>query len=207
MSLMSSDQVIFYVHRLHLSSISSNAFAGLLPTLATSFFVTERATVLDIVLHIVYGRPYTDRNPPLSEIEAALDALIKYGVNPYAHAIPHQPLYTLLKNHAPYHPIETYAVAGKYGLEAAAVAVSAHLLAYDPSNLSDELSVKIGPVYLRRLIALHHERSNALKNIVLKPPANHRPTLMCGEASQAQLTQAWAHAAAELAWDALPGGL
>ena len=90
MSLMSSDQVIFYVHRLHLSSISSNAFAGLLPTLATSFFVTERATVLDIVLHIVYGRPYTDMNPPLSEIEAALDALIKYGVNPYAHAIPHQ---------------------------------------------------------------------------------------------------------------------
>ncbi|TBU24971.1 hypothetical protein BD309DRAFT_871301 [Dichomitus squalens] len=205
MGVMSSDQVIFYVHRQHLSRVSTNGFAGLLSSLATSLFLEERASVLNIAFHIMYGMPCAHYSPPLVEIEAALDALVRYGVNPYFYASPLLPLYELLLLHAPYRPIEAYALAGKYSLEEPAVAISAHLLAYDLSTLSDDLAIKIGPVYLRRLMGLHRDRTNALKAIVLRPLENHTPTLMCGEASQAQLTQAWAYAAAELAWDTLPG--
>ena len=204
MTVMSFDMVVFYVHRRKLSSLSSNAFAGLLVSLEAPLFLAERAAVLDIVFHILYGMLYTHHKPSLAEIDAALEALIKYGVNPASYAIPLRPLYDLLLFHAQYRPIDAYALAGKYGLQDAAVAISAHLLAYDLSNISDELSVTIGPVYLLRLINLHHDRSEALKSIVLRPPASHQPTLMCGEASQAELARAWAYAAAGLAWEKLP---
>ena len=196
--------VTFHVHSQHLLSLSSNAFAGLLANCEIPLLLAERSAVLDIVFHILYGMIYTHHSPPLAEIDAALDALIKYGVNPASHASPIHPLCALLRFHAPCLPIEAYAVAGKYSLEDAAVAISAHLLAYDFSNLSDELSIKIGPIYLRRLIGLHHDRSEALKTIILRPLATHQFTLLCGEASQAQLAREWAYAVAGLAWEKLP---
>ena len=86
------------------------------------------------------------------------------------------------------------------------MAISGHLLAYDLSRISDALSIKMGSLYLRRLLILHTSRADALKNIVLAPPSSHPPTLICAdrEVSQARLTRAWAFAAAQLAWAHLP---
>ncbi|PIL33909.1 hypothetical protein GSI_03615 [Ganoderma sinense ZZ0214-1] len=208
MAIKSPDQTEFYVHRRHLSRVSTNGFAGLLTHRGFSISVPEPTVVLNIVVHTVYGMSSTHYNPSLDTIEAAIDALVKYGVAPRVYASSSsKPLHRLLLSHAPYRPIDAYALAGKYGFEDAAIAISAHLLAYDLSQISDALSIKMGPVYLRRLVMLHTGREDALKNIVLAPPETHPPTLMCADpqTAQAELTRAWAFAAAELAWAALPG--
>ena len=207
LEIVSSEKTSHCVHRQQLSRVSLNSFAGLLIDSAFSISVVEPALVLDIVLYTIYGMPFTHHNLPLNTIEAAIDALVKYGVAVRLFATPTGPLYPLLLSHAPHHPIDAYAVAGKYGFEDAAVAISAHLLAYDLFLISDELSIKMGPVYLRRLIDLHSNRATALKGIVLRPPEAHPPTATCGGAMQGWLTQAWVFAAAQLAWGTLPSKL
>ena len=169
--------------------------------------LTERASVLDLLIHIVYGISCTHLAPSFETVEAVLDALIKYGISPPQSACPDQPLYQLLLLHAPHRPIDAYALAGQHGLEDAAVAISAHLLAYDSSQLSDALVSKMGPVYLRRLLCLHQNRLSALKTIVLRPPEGHPPTPTCGEEApeRAELAEAWAFAVAQLVWDVSPG--
>ena len=205
MAITSSDYTVYYVHRQHLASVSTNSFAGLLTNASFSTSILETAPVFNVVIHTIYDMSCTHYNPPLANIEAAFNALVKYGVSPLLYASPSQPLYPLLMLHAPYRPIEAYAVAAKWGFEDAAVAISAHLLAFDLSCITDELSIKMGPIYLRRLMDLHFNRTRALKTIVLQPPRTHLPTLVCSEGLQAQLTTGWAFAAAELAWATLPG--
>lgn len=125
--------------------------------------------------------------------------LIKYGVPVRNVSLPNMPLYHLLLSHAPFHPIEAYALAAYYDLEQPAVAISSHLLAYDTCQLSDELTLKMGPVFFKRLFDLHQIRRDALKAIVLKSPQSHPPAVTCRDKDG--LTTAWAHAAAKLAWD------
>ena len=163
--------------------------------------VPEPASLLRVALHVLYGLPCVHLNASLNLIEGALDALLKYGVAIRAIAAPRFPLYDLVLARAPVQPIEVYALAGKYALEDVAVAASGHLLSYDTLTLSDELSVKMGPSYLKHLFDLHDTRRAALKNIVLKPPGGHAPTAMCDARSQQQLAAAWAHAAADIAWN------
>ncbi|KAI0779897.1 hypothetical protein C8Q74DRAFT_1367714 [Fomes fomentarius] len=203
--LTSSDRIQFYVHRERLFRASSSAFGGLLIQHLATFTLPESCVVLDVVLHVVYGMSCVQQNPSLDTIELALHALVKYGVALRPLCGPQHPLYKLLLLHAPYRPIEVYAIAAHHKLEDAAVAVSGHLLAYDTSKLSDELTVKMGPLYFRRLLDLHQARLKALKEIVLRPPAAHRPVAKAGSGCvPGQLTQGWAFAAAQLAWDTLP---
>jgi len=59
------------------------------------------------------------------------------------------------------------------------------LLSYSLASLTNELAVKMGPLYLKRLFFLHLGRIEALKRLLLPPPQ-----------------PAWALASAYLAWDA-----
>ena len=204
-TLIAADNVPFYAHRRVLQYASKNAFGSLLTRPDKSIRVPEASAVLSLALHIVYGFPCLHLVFALDTIETAANALIKYGVPLRNVAAPNSPLYQLVLSHAPYRPIDAYAFAAHYNLESLAVAVSSHLLAYNTSNLTDELSTKMGPVYLKRLFDLHETRRSALKAIVMKPPRMHRPNLACGTGEQRQLTQAWAFAAAEMAWDVQPG--
>ena len=210
-AIISSNHVYFYVHRHRLLAASSNGFAGrffdpqigfggFLPTI----YVPESGDVLNVVLHTMYDRSCVHFYPSLETVEAALTALGKYGVAVDAYAAPGQPVFQLLTSHAPYRPIETYALAGQYGLEDVAVVVSGHLLPFDLSSLTDDIAIKMGPVYLKRLVLLHQSRLNHLRNIILEPPARHPPTAECGEVEQGKLTSAWAHASAQFVWDASP---
>ncbi len=70
--------------------------------------------------------------------------------------------------------------------------------------LTDELSIKMGSVYFSRLYNLQQARLAALKNIVLRPPAAHPPTPACNGDVQRELSRAWAFAAAQIVWTALP---
>ncbi|KAI0824052.1 hypothetical protein BC628DRAFT_1420480 [Trametes gibbosa] len=201
--LISTDNVTFHVHTQRLRASSTNAFGRRLTQPITSLSLPETSAVLNVALHILYNMSCLQFQPSLEDIEAAISALLSYGV-PQTLLQTSQPLYRLILSNAPYRPIEAYVLAGHHGLETTAIAVSAHLLAYDLSKLSDELTIKMGSVYFSRLYKLQHARLAALRNIVLRPPIAHPPTLTCNEETQGQLSRAWAFASAEMVWNALP---
>ena len=97
------------------------------------------------------------------------------------------------------------ALAAAHDLYELAVPVSSHLLSFALHSLTDELALRIGPVYMKRLFFLHLGRLDALKRLLLPPPHPHPPTAGCDFAEQKRLTRAWALASAYLAWDARPG--
>ena len=203
--LIASDDVRFHVHRFVLAFASTNNFANLLCDGRSTISLPESRLVLNIALHAIYDMPYTLESSTLSDVESALDALVKYGVPVTALATPPRPLYHLLLSFAPFEPIVTYALAGRFDLEAVAVATSSHLLGYDTATLSDTLAIKMGPVYLRRLLGLHQHRLSVLKEIVLCPPREHSiPAGRRADGEHRELGQLWAFAAAQLVWDALP---
>ncbi|KAI0675640.1 hypothetical protein C8Q78DRAFT_1074643 [Trametes maxima] len=204
LTIISVDGVRFHGHRSWILSISSNSFAGLLTESTDNLTLPEHAIVIDIVLHITYGMFYAGQLPPLDATDAALKALMKYGMPIQALSSPGSPFYQLILSYAPYYPIEAYALAAHHNLEDLAVAISSHLLAYDLTTLSDELATKMGPVYFNRLYNLQRARLAALRNIILHPPASHPPTEDCDEEKQKELGRAWAFASAQIVWNALP---
>ena len=209
--LLSSDNVHFYVHRTVVLAASRNTFGGLLaPTpppddgSTPTVPVPERADVLNIIAHAIYRLPVAHFMPSFESVSAAFDALVRYGVPLAPLCLPGSPLYTLVLSQAPLRPIEAYALAAHHDLLSLAAPISAHLLAYPLSELSDELAQRIGPIYLKRLFFLHSGRMEALKNLLLRPPQGHEPTLDCDATQQQRLTRAWALASAHLVWDARP---
>ncbi|KAI0653283.1 hypothetical protein C8Q70DRAFT_643318 [Cubamyces menziesii] len=204
LEITSADAIHFHVHSERLLAVSNNAFGGLLHRPVYALAVPQPATVLNVTLNIIYGMSCLPNPPSLESTEAALDALIKYGITLTQLAKPSYPLYELIRSYAPYYPIEAYAVAAHHKLEELAAAISAHLLAYDLSRISDELTIKMGPLYFSRLANLHRSRMTALRNIVLQPPATHPVTPLCNLDSQREVSRAWAFANAELVWNARP---
>ncbi|KAI0642065.1 hypothetical protein C8Q79DRAFT_918549, partial [Trametes meyenii] len=202
--ITSVDGVRFHGHRSWILSLSSNDFAGHLTQATDALTLPEHAIVLDIALHVIYGIFYNSQRPPLDSTEAALSALIKYGMPVQSLSTAAYPLYQLVLSYAPHYPIEVYALAGHHDLEEPAAAISSHLLAYNLTTLSDSLAVKMGPIYFTRLYSLQRARLAALRDIVLRPPAPHPPTADCDEDKQKELGRAWAFASAEIVWNALP---
>ncbi|KAI0335435.1 hypothetical protein GY45DRAFT_1240377, partial [Cubamyces sp. BRFM 1775] len=205
LEIIAPDGVHFHVHTSRLLAPSSNAFGGRLAHPAHPLYLPESSVVLSVVFHVIYGMSILPHPPPLQSTEAALDALIKYGLSiAQLAAAPSLPLYELVRSYAPYYPIEAYALAAHHRLEHLAVAISAHLLAYDVTRLSDELTVKMGPIYFARLVNLQRSRITALRNIVLRPPSMHPATSTCDAENQRELSRAWAFANAEIVWNVLP---
>ncbi|KAI0675060.1 hypothetical protein C8Q78DRAFT_965194 [Trametes maxima] len=211
--IVSENNVYFYVHRHRIANASANNFGGFLlfspgaqsrgfnlPTLR----LPQSGDTLNVVLHTLYGLSCLHFHPTLETVEAALTALTNYGASIQALAAPYQPLNALILSHAPYRPIETYALVGHYQLDELAVTVSGHLLSFDLSTVTDALATRMGPVYLKRLFLLHQVRIHALKDIILRPPGSHGQAPGCSDAEQAKLTRAWALATAQLVWDATP---
>ncbi|KAH9842441.1 uncharacterized protein C8Q71DRAFT_853000 [Rhodofomes roseus] len=209
---VSKDQVFFYVHCQKVLAASDNGFAMLLPS---SFelslgdqpaivVVPEPADVLNILLHAIYGLSALEYRPSFEIVSTTLDALPRYGLAEKRFASAGTPLYDLVVACAPLHPIDTYALAATHDLADAATATSAHLLAFQLATLSDEISTRIGAVYLRKLFFLHLGRIEALKHLLLQPPNTHTETLECSATQQRSLTRAWALAIAHVMWDAEP---
>ncbi|KAI0778501.1 hypothetical protein BD413DRAFT_609104 [Trametes elegans] len=208
--LVSSDGVHFYVHSRRILAASSNNLGGLFPSdhnrdvLGPPTITVQSSDVLNVALHAMYGFSCLHYFPTLEVVDAALLALIQYGVAFHPPAAPSQPLYQLLVSYAPYRPLDAYALAAQHALEEAAVAISSHLLAFDLASIPDEAAQKMGPLYLKRLFILHQSRIRALRNILFKPPQGHLPAPGCTQETAQQLMRAWALAAAQLVWDVLP---
>lgn len=214
--LLSCDNVFFYIHSRRLLEASSNKFNSQLPVHHPSYtelhhvgahqilLLPESAQVLNIVLHTVYSMPCGQFSPSSEFIIQAVYCLKTYGFPVRTYVAPTMPLYNLILSRYPLHPIEFYTVAAENDLSELAVAVSSHLLAFNLSNLTDDVVSKIGPVYLKRLFFLHLGRNDALKRLLLSPPTFHGSTMDCDFTQQKKLTRAWALAAAYLVWDAKP---
>ncbi|KAH9921274.1 hypothetical protein B0H21DRAFT_701705 [Amylocystis lapponica] len=210
--LLSSDAVFFYVHCHQLLAVSENSFQSLLPEkqnkgkddIPPIVSLSESANVLNIVLHTAYNMSCSHYSPSVDTLIATVDALTKYGIPVKSHVVPSTPLYSAILAQAPLAPMQTFALAAKYDLYELAVPISAHLLSFPLSALTDEQAEQMGPIYLKRLFFLHLGRIDALKRLLLPPPHPHAPTSTCDFIEQKKLTRAWALASAYLAWDARP---
>ncbi|KAJ4487653.1 hypothetical protein J3R30DRAFT_3430155 [Lentinula aciculospora] len=204
LALVSADSVIFYVASRTLLDASDNAFRHLIPTTPSDdtnlvIHVPESSTTLDIMLHTVYNKSFSQYRS-FEDLSNAVDQLPVYGVPSKAYIYEDTHLYKMLLSFAPIFPLKVYILAAKHDLEDLAVSTSSHLLSFDLSTLSDETAEAIGSEYLRRLFFLHIGRLDALKRLLLWPPNSHSPTASC----DAALTRAWALASAYLAWDSRP---
>ncbi|CCM03309.1 uncharacterized protein FIBRA_05437 [Fibroporia radiculosa] len=208
--LVSSDQVYFHVHLHRILEASENGFASLLPPKSQddgfppAVYVSEPAEVLNVIVHTIYDLSAAQFVPSFETVSVALNAMVKYGISPVRFITPAMPLYALILSLAPHQPIEAYALAAAHDLYGLAVAISPHLLSFTLSSLTDELVVRIGPIYLKRLFFLHSIRMEALKKLLLHPPRPHPETVNCYGEQQLRLTRVWALASAHLVWDARP---
>jgi len=211
--LRSSDSVLFYVHSHVLLDASENGFNSMLPVppaksdnrLGPVLTIKEPSVMCNILLHAIYDMSCAHYSPSLEALIAAVHALKYYGIPPKSRIMPTSPLFTLLLSHAPLHPLELYTLASSYDLYDLAVLTSSHLLSFPLSSITDRMAERMGAVYLKRLFFLHFGRADALKRILLPPPALHSPTPWCDFTEQKKLTRAWALASAYLAWEARPG--
>ncbi|KZT66138.1 hypothetical protein DAEQUDRAFT_768282 [Daedalea quercina L-15889] len=210
--LLSLDQVFFYVHRHRILAASENSFAMLLASPSEfstnrslpTVVVPEPSEILNIIIHTIYRMSVLQYHPCFETVSATIDALPRYGLPPKGYVCAGQPLYDLVAACAPLRPIDTYALAAAHDLAEAAAVASAHLLSFPLSTLSDELALRMGAVYLKRLFFLHYGRTDALKRALLQPPSTHRECPGCSLIEQHRLTRAWTLAAAHITWDAGP---
>ncbi|KAJ3569991.1 hypothetical protein NP233_g4684 [Leucocoprinus birnbaumii] len=226
---VSSDTVLFYVHsrvlkrtpngppafqkflKGHSSDSGSDPPASPLPTalegstagsLNRLIAVPDESSVLNVILHLLYGTSPAQHSPTIEILETAVDRMPFYGIKPKDYIVPHSPLYDLLLSLAPLSPLRLYALAGHHDLHELASASSSHLLYYPLVELPREMSRRMGTDYLHDLVHLHMVRFNAMKEILLSPPKPHVPTKHCDFEEQKKLTRAWALVASYLAWDA-----
>jgi hypothetical protein len=211
--ILSSDSVFFYVHMHKILAASVNGFNSLLPPKEGSqlegpgsFLVLhDDSVVVNILLHTIYNMSVAHYAPGPEAVIAAVESLEKYGLSMQTHLAPASPLYSLVLGTAPKAPIEFYAIAAAYDLRHLAIPISSFLLTYSLASLTDELAIKMGPLYLKRLFYLHLGRVEALKRLLLPPPQPHMPIANCDFTEQKKLTRAWALASAYLVWDVRPG--
>jgi len=132
----------------------------------------------------------------------AVERMPFYNLDPEQFIQPGLPLYMLLLSSAPLYPIDIYCLAAKFHLEKLAVNTSSHLLSFELSSITDEMALRMGAIYLKRLMCLHHGRNRALRDILLVPPPPHPTTEECSFEDQKRITRAWALVSAYLAWEA-----
>lgn len=208
--LISTDRVLFYVHSARLLAHSSNSFAGLVvppapPTTRVASATPDRTAVLSIVLHTLYGLPSIHLNPGTADLLDAVDALARYGAPIQQIVVPGTPLWHTLEPHIVRSPLDVYACAGAHNLRDLAVHASVYLLGTKAVDIPDSTAVRMGPLFLKRLLDLRMGRVERLKRLIYPGPEAHAPLPECGPAQQAVLERAWRFAASYFVWDARPG--
>ncbi|KAG9028076.1 hypothetical protein FRB95_006878 [Tulasnella sp. JGI-2019a] len=214
--LFSSDAVFFYCHRSSVLSRSTNSFGNLISSAQEltnsselssnsssggtrsnlpTFALSEVSSVINLMLHIVYGLSSQRFAPDLDTIELSLRALEKYGIPAPDEAAE---IWTVLLHHAQTQPLRAYAIAAGHAMEAICVRISPYTLKHSLTGVTEGDALTMGPLYLRRLFFLHLGRKDALKRVIEKPPAAHRPLSTCSPEDAMQIVQAWEVAVANI---------
>ncbi|THG98538.1 hypothetical protein EW026_g3658 [Hermanssonia centrifuga] len=209
--IVTNDEVFFYVHHHVLVSASQNNFNFHLPDnldhavpLPFILPLPEHSNEVNIVLHTMYHLSCNHYAPTFETLLSALGILRKYGIALSLYTSHFAtPLFGLLLSHAPAHPLEIYAIAAENRLEELAVAVSPFLLSFQFSSLTDEMAIRLGALYMKRLWTLQHNRLAVLRQLILALPYMH-PVDAESSCDQGVVIKAWAQAVEELAWEARP---
>ncbi|KAG8922718.1 hypothetical protein FRC01_013689 [Tulasnella sp. 417] len=176
-----------------------------LPTLIA---ISEPSGVVNILFHVLYNTTSFARySPDFETVSAVLPFMRKYGFDVLevlglgSGAVPSSSVgiasaevVQALLSFAQERPLDVYTLAAQYGLRELAVAASPFTLDVSLSNLTDQQSVAMGPLYLKWLFFLHFGRSEALKRILVKPfephPAGMRGST-CTEDDRGAMCRAW----------------
>lgn len=113
--------------------------------------VPETASLLNIILLIVYRLPMERYHPDLQLMCMAMPLLVSFGYQLSDLITPTSEPFRLLMAHSTTHPLVVYALAASYQLERLAVASSQNTLGVELSQITDDLATVMGPIYLRRL--------------------------------------------------------
>ncbi|KAK0450301.1 uncharacterized protein EV420DRAFT_1646541 [Desarmillaria tabescens] len=208
--LVSFDSVTFHVHSQTVLGASDNAFGFLLQPSSqaegdTSVVqVDEHSEVLNILLHVIYSISCISYQPSFDVLQTAVERMRHYGMATIAHIQPSTPMFDVLSSHASDNALHLYALAAHFDLYDLAVFASAHLLSLRLSSLTEDMVKRIGAPYLKRLFSLHLGRKEALKQVLIAPPRQHHPTLMCSTYLQEQFALDWVLNVAQIVSDATP---
>ena len=126
--------------------------------------LTTRSRHCDCILHSIYEMSCAHYYPSLADLSAAVNACKVYGLSLKKYVAPGAPLYQSLLAYAPTNPLDIYALAASNDLLDLAITTSSHLLSFQLPTLTDEMAMKIGPVYLKKLFFLHLGRIDAVRN-------------------------------------------
>lgn len=204
------DSVLFYVNSDDLASVSSTAFRAQISKprarsdLDGVIDIPDNSDVLSIILCVLYDVPCRGHSPSFNDLEKAIDRMTAYGVIPKAHILPSTHIQALLLSHALEEPLMLYALAAHYVLDDLAMSTSAHLLSLSLYNITSDISTRMGPKYLKRLMNLHMQRTELFKRLLIQPPDTHQPTRTCGYTEQKKVSGSWMVVAASLVWSAGP---
>ncbi|KAF6744116.1 hypothetical protein DFP72DRAFT_1177218 [Ephemerocybe angulata] len=173
--LLSSDTVLFHVHasKLNAAAAPSAGQRTWASNTSTPILVPEPSPVLALMLHTVYATRPSSWASPLPTLIAAIDALVKYDIEPRRLVLPGTPIYGALQTHLPTDAFEVYVLAAHHGLEDLAVEASGQVLAHPVRDISDAAAVRMGATYLRRLYNLYNARKDALQKLLLQGPSFH----------------------------------
>lgn len=210
LTLVSSDDVHFFVRRSRLLKASNSSFDHQLSTeldaaQQPSIHLPEDANTLNIIIHTIYSIPFHHYNPTLGILLEVTEALKKYGISLQLCLSPGTPLFKDFAHKSPYMPLEVYTVAAQNDLFGLACEASKHMLAFPLGTLSDDVIQKMGPIYLRLLFTMQMERLFVLKRLVASPPAAHVPTDGCGAQNYEEMKSAWLLASVDFIMGASPG--
>ncbi|KAJ3550707.1 hypothetical protein NMY22_g285 [Coprinellus aureogranulatus] len=213
--LSSSEGVLFWVHSNIISNVSDAALAAFLahPTSVWgsdgSMIVVSlslSAKILNIIIHIIYGKCCAVNSPSLEDLAEAVDRLPQYHLSPRVLIHPGAPIFTLLTSYVALYPLEVYSLAAHHDVHCLAEKASSHLLCFTLAKIDDSTATRIGPIYLKRLFLLQSDRVEALKHILSQPPTFHVATDECTLRDQKlKLTRAWTMGATHIALELRPG--
>lgn len=212
--LASSDHVLFHAHSAQLLAVSENAFDSLFGARAEAdvdnespiIMIQQTSSVFDVVLHTIYNIPNTtDAGPTLTSLLEAVSALKMYGVPLNEFIAPSTLLFDHIVSKMLRGPLEVYVVAAENNLEALAVAASRHLHSVYLADISNETTMRMGPIYVLRLVQLLYIRNRYLRSLLFEMPRPHPYRWDCGSEARKDLERAWVLASTSVIWDEKAG--
>lgn len=211
-SLLSSDGVFFCVHLKTIRRHSPEAFQAFLNASSHQtgpVALDCSSEKLNIILHTLYDMPLGAYQPGLDIVAAAIDHMPKLGITVNQVIYPECAMYQHIASYTPLRPLDVYAMAAHHDVHALAVHASSDLVNLDMRAISEDVSVRMGSLYLLKLIRLHAKRSEALKaQLFVALPAHPLARIDTCSFRQHQLAiQIWAQFCADPMWHTRPSTL
>lgn len=202
--LLSSDNVYFCVHSITLLLHSLNKFGGYLKEILQPIPLSTHSTVINLALYALYDLNPSAFNPTTGLMTLAFRFLIDHGILPKDCITPTNPFCESIHKLGVQSPLETFIMVAYFDLEHLAIDVSRNLLNLPLQNITEEIALTIGPVYLRRLFFMHLGRIDRLKRLMFQVPEAHGQNKDCYDSEQRLLQLEWRSLAVALAPDASP---